>query len=72
MSRAEFEELGTEELIKYLATQKVMLSDNDNVQAIFREQNIIGAALLVRNKKGLREDGIPKRVASLVKKKVPQ
>jgi len=43
LSRAEFEELGTEELIQYLATQKVMLSEK--VQAIFWDQEIDGDSL---------------------------
>jgi len=40
LSRAGFEELGTEELIKYLASQKVLLDADEH--AILRRQKIDG------------------------------
>jgi len=69
MDLVEFEDLGTEELIKYLATQKVVLDANE--QAIFKKQKINAAALLVMTKADLRAEGIPAGVAALVMSKIP-
>ena len=70
VSRAEFEELGTEELIKYLATQKVVLDADE--QAIFRKQKIDGDGLLGMTVELLKADGIPTGVASKIMRKIPQ
>ena len=70
MSRAGFEALGAEELIKYLATQKVVLDVDE--QGIFRKQKINGAALTVLSFDNLRAEGISAGVAGLTLSKIPQ
>ena len=71
MNRTEFEELGTKELIQYLATQKVVLIADE--QAIFKKHKINGDALTGMTKEDLVSCGvIPLGVAAQVMKRVPQ
>ena len=70
LSRAEFEELGTEELIKYLASQKVVLDADE--QAIFRNQKIDGDAFLGLTVEILISCGVPVGVASKIIRRIPQ
>ena len=70
MSRAEFEELGTEEVIKYLATLKVVLDSDE--QAIFRKNKIDGDGLTELKIVDLERNGIPSGVAAKIMKKIPQ
>jgi len=70
LSRTEFEELGTEELFKYLTSQKVILSDK--VQGILRAQEIGGASLAVLNFDNLRAESIPAGVAVRMLDHVPR
>ena len=62
LSRAEFEDLGPEELLKYLATQKVVMPED--VQRIFRTQLINGDGLLGMTKVDLVACGVPIGVAA--------
>ena len=57
IGRLEFEELGTEELIKFLASQKVLLDANE--QAIFRQHKIDGDGLVGLSVQHLVSFGIP-------------
>jgi len=69
MSRAKFEELGTEEMIQYLVSQKVVLSDK--VRGILREQEINGDSLTGMTKEDLVSCGVPMGVAVQIIKRIP-
>jgi len=66
MSRAEFEKLSTEGLIAWLATKEVVLSDQ--VQSIFRDQEIDGDGLTGLTIVDLERNGIPSGVAAKIMK----
>ena len=70
VSRAELEDLGTEELIKYLGNQQVLLSRK--VQGILREQGITGNRLRKMALEDLKAEGIPGGVAEQIMKKINQ
>jgi len=70
MTRLEFEELGTKRLIKYLASQRVVLDADE--QAIFKMHKISGDALTGMAKEDLVVCGVPMGVAAQVMKRVPQ
>ena len=70
MSRAEFEKLSTEGLIAWLATKEVVLSDQ--VQSIFRDQEIDGDGLTGLTIVDLERNGIPSGVAAKIMKRIPQ
>ena len=67
---AQFEELGTEELIRYLAFQKVALPEA--MKEIFPTQMIDGGGLFGMNKEDLVACGIPMGLASKIVRKIPQ
>ena len=67
--RAQFLELGTEELIQYLASQKLALSEI--IQQIFRTQMIDGEGLTGMNKEDLERNGVPAGVASKIMMRIP-
>ena len=70
VSRVEFEALGTEELIKYLATQRVVLDSGE--QAIFKMQKIDGEGLIELTIVDLERYGIAGGVASKIIRKILQ
>ena len=70
ISRAEFEELGTEEVIKYLVTQKVVLDADE--QAIFRKNKINGDALTGMSVELLVSCQVPMGVAAQIMKRIPK
>jgi len=70
MTRAAFGKLETQELIDYLSVQGVKLDHQQ--QAIFRQQEIDGEALLDISKEDLERYGLPGGLATKILKRIPK
>ena len=70
MNRIEFEEPGTEELIKYLDGQKVVLDADE--QTIFRRQKIDGESLLGMTREDLERYGVAGGLTVKIMNRIPK
>jgi len=70
MTKATFEKLKTQTLIDYLIAEGVELDDQK--QAIFRQQEIDGEALLDISKEDLERAGFPMGLATKIMKRIPK